>query len=182
AVANSNSDDVSVLLGRGDGSFQDPLRLATPAYPAALASGDFDNDGRADLVVATSLAGNPRLYLGNGDGTFALANATSEPIHATPLVADLNGDGTADVVVVSADGQVLFRAGRPDSPGSFRPPLVFTPAPEQARDVAVVHTPGGLLLATVDARRSALSFYTRHGDAWERIPGPAVPGAGAARL
>src|SRR5262249_14266380 len=182
AVANSNSDDVSVLLGRGDGSFQDPLRLATPAYPAALASGDFDNDGRGDLIVATSLAGTPGLYLGNGDGTFALANATSEPIHATPLVADLNGDGAADVVVVSRDGQILLREGRPDTPGSFRPPFIVTPAPPPAaRDVAVIRTPAGLLLATLNSRGSALSLYAHRGT-WERIPGPSVPGAGAARL
>jgi hypothetical protein len=60
---------------------------------------------------------------------------------------------------------------------------VVNPAPDPAaRDVAVVHTPGGLLLATLDVRGAALSFYARHGDVWERVPGPSVPGAGAARL
>src|SRR5262249_55417085 len=76
----------------------------------------------------------------------------------------------------------LLREGRPDTPGSFRPPLIVNPAPDPAaRDVAVVRTPAGLLLATLNSRGSALSLYAHRGT-WERIPGPSVPGVRAARL
>ena len=50
--ANAGSDDVSVLLGNGDGTFQPPRRASRPgATPASVAVGDVNGDGRPDLVV-----------------------------------------------------------------------------------------------------------------------------------
>ena len=52
AVANAGTNDVSVLLGHGDGTFQDQVRYAAGTGPAALVAGDFNGDGRTDLAVA----------------------------------------------------------------------------------------------------------------------------------
>src|SRR5439155_6917772 len=75
---NSDTNDVSVLLGKGDGTFPAPLN--TPAGTGALswvhsisvATGDFNGDGKLDLAVAnqdTSVS----VLLSNGDGTFRVA-------------------------------------------------------------------------------------------------------------
>ena len=53
AVANSNSNNISVLLGDGAGSFQ-AQSLAVGNSPTALVVGEFNGDGRTDLAVANS--------------------------------------------------------------------------------------------------------------------------------
>src|SRR5262249_20721906 len=70
AVANKADRHVSVLLGNGDGTFQDAGSYAIGASPVALAVGDLNGDHIQDLVVANSGAGTVSVLLGNGDGTF----------------------------------------------------------------------------------------------------------------
>ncbi len=61
AVANSTSGNVSVLLGNGDGTFQAQQTFAingiVASSPSAVALGDINGDGRADLVVADQANG-----------------------------------------------------------------------------------------------------------------------------
>ena len=45
-------NDVSVLLGNGDGTFQPQVTYAVGSYPDAIVAGDFNGDGRTDLAVA----------------------------------------------------------------------------------------------------------------------------------
>ncbi len=54
AVANNTSNEVSVLLGNGDGTFQAARNFAADIYPDSVAVGDFNGDGRPDLVVANT--------------------------------------------------------------------------------------------------------------------------------
>ena len=56
AVANyaRRSNDVSVLLGNGDGTFQPQVTYAAGSAPIALVAGDFNGDGRTDLAVANA--------------------------------------------------------------------------------------------------------------------------------
>ena len=70
AVANTGSDDVSVLLGNGDGTFQNQVPYATGFEPSAIVAGDFTGDGRTDLAVANYGSNDVSVLLGNGDGTF----------------------------------------------------------------------------------------------------------------
>jgi hypothetical protein len=52
-TANELSDDVSIRLGRGDGSFAADQRFAVGESPYAVALRDLDGDGTLDLVAAT---------------------------------------------------------------------------------------------------------------------------------
>ena len=75
-TANSNSSDVNVLLGNGDGTFGPEARYTVGAGPWSVAVGDFNGDHRLDLVTANTGSGDVSVLLGNGDGTFGRRSAT----------------------------------------------------------------------------------------------------------
>ena len=85
AVANSNSDDVSVLLGNGDGTFQAPVSYAAGVSPVSVAVGDLNGDGKPDLAVANSGSDDVSVLLGNGDGTLPGRGRPTPPATA-PVV------------------------------------------------------------------------------------------------
>jgi hypothetical protein len=125
AVVN-NSDvtspllgSVSILLGRGDGTFGTATTYSAGPHPFALATSELNGDGNRDLVVASAGVyddpsgsyADPGVYmlLGKGDGTFqnALPYRTGDFIKAL-LVGDLNGDGNADIAVADSEGIALL--------------------------------------------------------------------------
>src|SRR5207247_11120862 len=68
AVANSESDDVSILLADGPGHFATPVNYAASSVPSSIAAGDLNGDGKLDLAVANHFSVS--IYLGNGLGGF----------------------------------------------------------------------------------------------------------------
>jgi len=104
AVANYLTSEVSILLGKGDGTFQKPLEFPVPA-PIALAAGDFNEDGNQDLAVVESGGtgdGAVAIYLGDGKGGFKLSASYAIGVASVSLaVADFDGDGHLDVAVTN---------------------------------------------------------------------------------
>ena len=102
AVANKNSNNVSILLGNGDGTFQSPVTYPVGSSPTALVTGDFNGDGRTDLAVANQNSNDVSILLGNGDGTFQ--NQVTYAVGSSPtaiVAGDFTGDGRTDLAVAN---------------------------------------------------------------------------------
>jgi len=66
AVANAYSNNVSVLLGTGTGSFGPATDSTVGSGPRSVAVGDFNGDGKSDLAVANANSSNVSVLLGTG--------------------------------------------------------------------------------------------------------------------
>jgi hypothetical protein len=158
--SGAGTDDYSVFLGNGNGTFQAPVTYPTgvPGTSTVLATGDFTGSGRTDVAIAGTSPDNLAVELSNGDGTFSSPSVVDLVRRETPLVADVSGDGTPDVLVVDAKGEILYRAGLANRPGSFAPPITVNPG-DPSRDIAFVSTGRARLVASVDAMDNAISLF-----------------------
>jgi hypothetical protein len=137
---NTNPSTVSVYLGNGDGTFRTtPITSNTTSYNEFIAVGDFNGDGKPDIVVIE----NPHIsvLLGNGDGTFGPPNDNDSFVGAHWLaVADFNNDHKADVLVTGSFGStysigVLLGNGDGTLRNSITEPLQYVPATVAAGDL-----------------------------------------------
>jgi FG-GAP-like repeat len=103
-LAGSNANAASVMLGNGDGTFRPKTDFPIGFQTQAVAAGDFNTDGRMDLMVTLN---NPQFSLalltGTGTGTFnAPTFFPNTSGFDSPAIAatDLNGDGRLDLVVM----------------------------------------------------------------------------------
>ena len=128
AVAVPLDNAVSILLGRGNGTFHTYVEYATPEEPSAVAAADFNRDGYLDLAVTAASANTVSILLGNGNGTFQRhVDYPTGPYPAFVGVADFNGDGKLDLAVADANctyspcgfGSISILLGVGD--GTFQP-------------------------------------------------------------
>ena len=110
-VANSESDNVSVLLGNGNGSFANQTRYSTVSLPQSVAAGDFNNDSRLDIVIANVGSDCVSVLLGNGDDSFA--NQRSYSTDSSHVITKRTLDAHRCVFVANAS--VLTRSDRKES-------------------------------------------------------------------
>jgi len=119
-ASGSNAPATTILLGNGDGTFQDAVNYFTGVVPTSVEARDFNGDGKLDLAVANYGDDTAGILLGNGDGTFQdMVDYTTGPGPRIVTVSDLNGDGKLDLAVANSSGNtVSFLAGNGD--GTFQ--------------------------------------------------------------
>jgi hypothetical protein len=123
-TSNYDQATVSVLLGRGDGTFQPPVDYATGNEPGGVAVADVNGDGKLDLIVANQGAPSVSVLLGNGDGTFR--SKVDYPVSSGAVrvdVGDFNQDGKLDLAVATYRPSVDILLGNGD--GTFQAQLSF---------------------------------------------------------
>jgi hypothetical protein len=109
---------VSVLLGKGDGTFGQPSDMVVSTTPLQIIADDFNRDGRPDLAVANAFGHSVSVLLGLGAGSFLAA--TNYPVEAPQAIAaaDFNVDSNPDLAVCAAGQVIAIFAGQAD--GSFK--------------------------------------------------------------
>ncbi len=124
-VANALSNNLSILLGSGNGSLGPESRIGVGMYPNSVAIGDFNGDAAQDLVVTNFQSNDVSLLLGMGNGTFSPESRLSGFSGPTFITTgDFNGDGRRDLAVTEQSlGDVVIMLGMGD--GTFTGPVRF---------------------------------------------------------
>ena len=108
-IANSYSNDISILLGNGGGRFGEiPISpIAVGTQPVLLIGDDWNSDGRLDLAVANKSSNNVSILLGDIDGTFDEAPDSPVSTGGGPVSltsGDFNGDSRPDLATANLIG------------------------------------------------------------------------------
>jgi hypothetical protein len=135
ATPSAPTDDMTLLLGNGNGTFQAPVNTVTDSFAgfqnlnagarSSIRSADFNGDGIPDLVVVNNkdtwalvgraqsrvvspATGSVSVLLGNGDGTFQAPHNFAVGVGANSVtVGDFNGDGHPDFAVSNNNSTFL---------------------------------------------------------------------------
>lgn len=130
-VANISTNTISVVLGRGDGTFQPQTQYNVGSAPRGIAVLDVNGDGHIDIVNTNSSSSNLSVLVNRGDGTFA------SPVYFEGGgsgeyglgAADMNSDGILDLVastvnssrmvVLTGNGDGTFTQASSQSSGGY---------------------------------------------------------------
>jgi Bacterial Ig-like domain (group 3)/FG-GAP-like repeat len=119
ALPMANGSEITVFLGKADGTFNAPAVIVVPGSAESLTTGDWNADGIPDIAVgyAENSLGYPgfQILIGKGDGTFTVGPNFYSMFQVggvTPEIvsADVNNDGMQDLLVSSTGRLYVFTA------------------------------------------------------------------------
>ena len=161
---------VTVNAVAGDG-FPQLTAYSAGKIPNAVATGDFNGDGKLDLAVTSGEGPAVYVLLGNGNGTFQTpVPYAAGALPVAVIAADLNGDGKPDLIVAndfygatmtSASIDVLLGNGD----GTFQAPVVYTtPNSPLALIAGDFNLDGNVDIAVANASYSDVSIFLGAGN------------------
>ncbi|MGH9501706.1 MAG: FG-GAP repeat domain-containing protein [Terriglobales bacterium] len=128
---NTTTNSVTVYLNNGDGSFRTGVTYTNAGglstFPGESTIADVNGDGKNDIVVGDTYAGEITIFMGNGDGTLTAPTAgyaVGGFPWTAPLVDDFSGDGLADIIVPDDYFSLVHLRGYGD--GTFRAALSYS--------------------------------------------------------
>jgi hypothetical protein len=200
AIVNAATDTITVQLGNGDGTFTTlPQSAAFGATPCAtnsvqsncaIAVGDFNSDGKQDLVVTSGFDNTVVVLIGDGSGGFSQFGSPITTGFAEAVkIGDFNNDGILDLAVANGQdiygdlpGYVTILLGNGD--GTFTPTAanIATGMFPFFLTVADFNRDGNADLAVVNGRDNTISILEGDGTGGFTaaptlfIPDPTGPG------
>jgi len=165
AVVDLGTQEIAILLGQGNGSFDTFAFYPLGSMPRAACAGDFDSDSILDIAVAVSGANRLEVLLGNGDGTFTSPVPYAADPNPTGLcAADLNLDGFLDLASTCPGGDrvaLLLGNGNGTFAAAAYCTTGFAPVAVAAADF---DNDGWPDLITADYDSGRVSVLLGHGD------------------
>jgi hypothetical protein len=174
AVANQISNDVSILIGNGNGTFVTPaVNYGVGGGETSVAVDDYNNDTILDLAVADANSGTVSILIGKGNGTF-VTPAVSFGVRGAPFsvaAGDFNNDTILDLATANAisdDVSILIGNGN----GTFVTSAVKYGAGDRPLSVAVgdFNNDTNLDLATANENSGTVSILIGNGNGTFVIP------------
>ena len=170
-AANWGSDDVSVVLGYGDGTFTAPALYSTGSgsHPASIAVGHFNDDNYLDITAANYGGNSIAVFLGYGDGTFRnviIFSTGKGSVPASVTVSDINNDSHLDIIVANEGSNnvgVFLGYGN----GSFAEQMTFSTGDDSSPEYAIAgdfNKDGWLDLATANLGVSNVGILYGYGN------------------
>ena len=110
AIGSRGGDEMSVMIGNGDGTFQEEVYYEGDEQVRGLAVLDFEGDGYMDVATANRVGSNMAYFRNNQDGTFAEIGTVDLDANGetATMAADFNEDGLLDLGVGAYQGSSVM--------------------------------------------------------------------------
>ena len=169
-VGSFNVNQIAVLLGNGNGTFQSPVFYtvgSSTSPPTSLTTGDFNHDGDLDVAVANTGNNTISILLGNGSGALTVQTPAISVGREPEAVraGDFNGDGFSDLAVANyRDGTVTTLLNNKN--GTFTATTISVGSGAGSGPQALAMTGSGsiLQLAVANYLNNTVSVLKSNGD------------------